>query len=204
MPNWCSNTLVLKHEEPAMIDRAVKAFKEGRLLDEFVPVPKDLQIVSGSVGDPDEQKLLEAQQKQNVERHGYKDWYDFCCNEWGTKWDVDCAEAFSKDGAIHTSFDSAWAPPIAFYEKLADLGYTVKAYYFEPGMNFAGIWEDGDDDYYDLSGMDSGDVQQQLPPELDDAFSISESMAEWEEHLAEFHPCCPYCSRKFDKGQFRH
>ena len=28
--------------------------------------------------------------------------------------------------------------------------------------------------------MDSGDVKQQLPQELDDAFGISESMAEWE------------------------
>ena len=33
MPNWCSNTLVLQHDEPAMIDRAVAAFKEGRLLE---------------------------------------------------------------------------------------------------------------------------------------------------------------------------
>ena len=36
------------------------------------------------------------------------------------------------------------------------------------------------DDHYDLSNMDSGDVQQQLPPELDDSFGISESMAEYE------------------------
>jgi hypothetical protein len=65
------------------------------------------------------------------------------------------------------------------------LGFTVRAYYYEGGMCYAGIWEDGQDDYYDLSGMDSAQVKEQLPTELDEMFCISEYMAEWEEENAE-------------------
>jgi hypothetical protein len=152
MPNWCGNTLTISHEDPAMIVRAKAAFAESRFLSEFIPDP------SG-------------------------EWnYDFCVNEWGTKWDVGDGSGIQTwdDHELIVYFDSAWAPPIAAYEKLLDLGFTVYATYYEPGCAFAGIFEDGLDDYYDLSNMDSGDVQQQLPSELDDAFGISESMAEYE------------------------
>jgi hypothetical protein len=183
MPNWCGNTLTISHEDPEMIVRAKAAFANGEFLNEFIPVPADLkETIAGSVGDPDEQAKLVEQTKSNIERHGYGNWYDFCVGEWGTKWDVGDGSGIQTwdDHELVVYFDSAWAPPIAAYEKLLDLGFTVYATYYESGSAFAGIFEDGMDDYYDLSGMDSGDVQQQLPSDLDDAFGISESMAEWE------------------------
>ena len=90
MPNWCNNTLEITHPDPAQLERARVAFKEGRLLDEFVPVPKSLHIVAGRVGDDTDplQIDLEAQEKANLEAHGYATWWDYCVNEWGTKWDV--------------------------------------------------------------------------------------------------------------------
>ena len=64
MPNWCNNTLELHHEDPAMIERAKKAFADGKLLNEFVPVPESLHIVSGCVGakGSPEQNELEAKE----------------------------------------------------------------------------------------------------------------------------------------------
>ena len=183
MPNWCNNTLNIRHEDPAMIERARKAFNEGRLLDEFIPVPKDLHIVAGSVGDPDEQKKLEEQGELNRKTHGYTNWYDFCVNEWGTKWDVgaDGQPALDQDGGgLVMNFDSAWAPPCAAYEKLMEQGFEILAYYYEPGMAFAGRWEDGCDDYYEYGGMNSEQIADELPDDLDETFSISEQVAEWE------------------------
>jgi hypothetical protein len=111
MPNWCNNTLEIEHDDPEMITRAKKAFAEGKLLNEFVPVPESLHIVAGSVGDPDEQKKLEEQEGLNRAFHGYANWYDYCVNEWGTKWDVggDGYEP-SDEGPNKTTlaFDSAW------------------------------------------------------------------------------------------------
>ena len=42
MPNWCSNNLVLTHEDPAMIQRAYDALERGEFLSEFIPVPEQL------------------------------------------------------------------------------------------------------------------------------------------------------------------
>jgi hypothetical protein len=168
-----------------MIERARKAFNEGRLLDEFIPVPEDLKIVAGTVGPKGspEQDALEAQEKINRAKHGYTTWYDFCVNEWGTKWDVgaDGQEALVQDANhITLNFDSAWSPPIGAYERLVEMGFSIRAMYYEPGMCFAGIWEDGHDDYYEYSTMTSEEVAAEFPPELDECFCISESMAEWE------------------------
>jgi hypothetical protein len=189
MPNWCNNNLTLQHEDPAMITRAAEALDRGEFLAEFIPVPEQLQIVAGSVGDPEEQRKLEAQTKRNVEELGYGNWYDYCVGEWGTKWDVgdDSQSDIHPDGKmLHTYFDSAWAPPIRAYEKLTELGFTVGAMYYEPGMAYCGTWdsETGDNEY-NLEGMSSQQVADDLPSELDEAFGISEGIAEYEEEEEE-------------------
>jgi hypothetical protein len=184
MPNWCNNVLELAHEDPAMLERARVAFNEGKLCNEFVPVPPELHIVAGRVGnDTDPKQIeLEAAEKSNREKFGYATWYDFCVNEWGTKWDVggDGMTAELENGQLVMSFDSAWSPPCNFYEKLLDLGFEVRAYYYEGGMNFAGIWDNGDDEFYELE-TGSAAVREQIPSVLDDMFCISEGMAEWED-----------------------
>jgi hypothetical protein len=66
-----------------------------------------------------------------------------------------------------------------------DMGFSIRAMYYEPGMAFAGIWDNGDDDFYDYSGMDSKQIREDLPEVLDDAFGISESAEMWEEENQE-------------------
>jgi hypothetical protein len=167
-----------------MIKRAAEALERGEFLNEFIPVPKDLQIVAGSVGDPVEQAELERKTAENVEKYGYGNWYDYCVGEWGTKWDVglDGSTDIHPDGKmLHTYFDSAWAPPVGAYEKLTQLGFTVGAMYYEPGMAYCGTWdsETGDSEY-NLEGMSAEQVESELPYELDEAFGISEGIREYE------------------------
>ena len=184
MPNWCNNNLTLTHKDPAMIQRAFDALERGEFLQEFVPVPEALKIVAGFVGDPEEQKKLEADTKRNVEELGYGNWYDYCCGEWGTKWDVGeqgCSDIHPDGTMLHTYFDSAWAPPVNAYEKLVELGFGVEAMYFEGGMGYAGSFssEYGDQEI-NLEGMRADDIEREYP-ELDECFGISESMRENEE-----------------------
>ena len=189
MPNWCANTLELAHKDPAMIERARVAFNDGKLCNEFAPVPEDLHIVAGCVSDESEQAKLEADTARNVEKYGYGNWYDYCVNEWGTKWDVGgdgMTADVLEDGRLVMSFDSAWSPPLEFYGKMCDLGFSVRGYYYESGMCFAGIWEDHDDDFYDLSDCrDAQEVEDTLPTVLDEMFCISEYMREYEAENAE-------------------
>jgi hypothetical protein len=187
MPNWCNNSVEIYHEDPEMLERVRTAFNDGRLLAEFIPVPQSLKIVAGCVGDPDEQKKLEEDTERNRQVHGYGNWYDYCVNEWGTKWDVGADGNPAQDipGGLMLGFESAWAPPCAAYEKLTEQGFRIRAMYFEPGMAFAGIWEDGIDDFYEYGGMSSTEIAEELPVELDEAFCISEDVAQWEAENAE-------------------
>lgn len=182
MPNWCNNNLTLTHEDPAMILRAKEALDRGEFLNEFIPVPQDLKdTISGSMGE-DHREAHEAQQKANREKYGYSNWYDYCVAEWGTKWDVggDGQTDIHPDGRmLHTTFDSAWSPPVNAYVKLEELGFGVNAMYYEPGMGYAGAYGDGNDEEINLEGLGADDIEQQYP-ELDEAFGISESIRDYE------------------------
>ena len=128
----------------------------------------------------------DAQVKRNRELYGYPDWYEWCINNWGTKWDVEDQDANRVDANnLETSFDSAWAPPCTAYERLCELGFEITAYYYEPGMGFVGKWSgdpvDYTDDYYELSGQTSETVRGLIGDELDDQFGIADDMAMWEE-----------------------
>jgi hypothetical protein len=166
-----------------MIQRAKDALDRCEFLQEFIPVPKDLsETIAGSYGDDEKQKALEAQVSSNIEKYGYANWYDFCVGEWGTKWDVGeqgNTDVHPEGKILHTCFDSAWAPPTRAYEKLVELGFTVKAMYYESGMAFAGVWEDGIDDEINLEGLGADDIERDYP-EVDQCFGISESIREYE------------------------
>ena len=178
MPNWCNNTLELEHKDPAMIERARAAMIRGEFLHEFIPVPKELSEAKANFTDNEEL----------IKKYGYSDWYGFCVNEWGTKWDVGGddygAPTITEDGKMIAGFDSAWAPPTTAMERLAAMGFIVKLYYYEPGMCFAGIWEGNEDysndDYYEYGDMSSDEVAETLPAELNEMFCISDTMAEYE------------------------
>ena len=189
MPNWCNNYLVLEHEDPEMINRAKRAYADGKLLEEFCPVPASLHIVAGRVGDDTDPKQieLEAQEKANLEAHGYATWYDYCVNEWGTKWDVGGDDMLTEDGpnALRMSFDSAWAPPVAAMEKFQDLGFKVKLIYWESGMCFCGIFDENGDDYMDYTDMTADEVDKAINDEVDECMCIVENLREWEEENAE-------------------
>ncbi len=183
MPNWCNNDLILKHADEAQIDKALAAFKEGKLLDTFVPVPPELkETMAGHYGDPYKDELHKFTQQLNIKYFGYANWYDFAVAEWGTKWDIGGSDAsiIQRDAnTIEMSFESAWSPPIGAYEKLQALGFNVTGYYWEPGMGFCGRF-DSEGDYY-LEGIgDAKDAARRIPKDIDERMNISDQLADWE------------------------
>ena len=176
MPNWCNNGITLRHADPAMIERAAKALQEGTFLQEFIPCPKEL-IETVANGQTNEDM---------VAKHGYSSWYDFNIANWGTKWDVESSNVEIEDAnTVTAGFDSAWSPPVTAYEQLMDLGFEVEAFYYEPGMQFVGKWDNGSDYCVEYGGQTSETVRDMIGEELDDYFAISEQMAQWEEENQE-------------------
>lgn len=186
MPNWCNNNLTLRHSDSKMIDRAYSAIDKGQFLNEFIPVPQALRDTIAGYPPESEREAHEAQQRDNLANHGYKDWYEFCLAEWGTKWDVggDDARIRRVDAnTIEVSFESAWSPPVDAYAKLIAMGFEIKAYYDESGMAFCGKWEGSGaevivDDYFEYGDESAETVRMVIGAELDDLWGISENMAQ--------------------------
>lgn len=181
MPNWCQNKLTISHADQNMIKRALDAFNDSRFFNEFVPVPQELvDTISGFLSNEQEQQDLELRQQYNLKNFGYMTWYEFCIAEWGTKWDVEGEVMSESPNELTVFFDSAWAPPIKFYEKLEELGFVVHALYYEGGMCFCGEYVDGVDNYINMVKYTSEWVMENVPNHIDEAFAISEQLIEEE------------------------
>lgn len=147
MPNYCSNNTSFSHENPEMIKRVQVSASEDRLFEEFVPNP---------TGEWD---------------------YLWSVENWGTKWNptyVDITEV--SDNKISMMFDTAWSPPIGFYDKMTELGFVVDCRYHETGVCLAGHYtsDDGDDSYsYDFSDENWRD-------EIDNDYVLDMLEAEYE------------------------
>ena len=184
MPNWCFNAVKVSHEDPNMIQRMIDAADktDSGILQEFVPCPAELrETLAGSFGDADKQAELKAKQEENFLKFGAKDWYDWCINNWGTKWDlrevrVDCHDANN----ITLSFDTAWSPPIEAYGTLEELGFIIEAYYYEPGMCFCGLYEDGCENTINIRETTYEWASKNIPRAIDEMFGISDEYAQWE------------------------
>lgn len=173
MPNWCDNSISLTHKDPEMIKRAAKAFTDGTLLEEFIPIPEQLKESTASFGDD-----FKDQNEKNVAETGYASWYDFCTNEWGTKWDISPYGRQIVNGglSLEGTFQTAWAPPLEAYRKLEELGFIVEATYYEPGMGFIGEYADGIDDCYETPN--TLEEAETIPEYLDERYGITEYLKE--------------------------
>ena len=142
---------------------------DHRFLRDFIPIPQELSIVSGRVGDDDDpdQVLLVAQQTANQTKYGYQDWYMYCVNEWGTKWDIGYNEGEDNkpydesETGFTVRYNSAWSPPEAACFKLVAMGFDITNYYYEPGMGFCGVFKDGADTTYS-TGEAPEEIQEQF------------------------------------------
>lgn len=182
MPNWTTNQITIKHSDKALID-AIQATDntDKGVLATIIPCPEELNdedLTTWSHGP--EQAARDAKKARVKAKYGYESWYDWNIAHWGTKWDL-CEPSFTRvdDNTIVIHCQTAWSPPINAFETMVDRGYEVRALYFGEGYEFAGIWEDGNDEYYNTTDG-SEDARAKLPQELDDAFGIVDSLIEYE------------------------
>ena len=119
MPNWCENVLDIDGDKEE-IARFVKenTTKNGCLsFQKALPLPENEE-----------------------------DWFNWCCDNWGTKWDIsseddeDDYDAKMREDATSVGFYTAWSPPINWLQYVALMYPTLKfeLRYGEPGNNFSG------------------------------------------------------------------
>tara|TARA_Y100000385_G_C12737917_1_gene485503 strand:+ start:84 stop:662 length:579 start_codon:yes stop_codon:yes gene_type:complete len=167
-----------------VIDKIEKIVNEEKdeqgLLNFFHPMPAELRDTTAD-GSKDKEMLA---------KYGHSDWYSWATDNWSTKWDINEFYGVDRQGdTISFSFSSAWAPPIGAYERFImnmsekKQDVSVKAYYYEGGCDFAGCWDDGNDECISPSDYKSDDdfwFAPGLGYDLDEMFNFRESMAEYE------------------------
>tara|TARA_B100000902_G_scaffold111835_1_gene113049 strand:+ start:214 stop:837 length:624 start_codon:yes stop_codon:yes gene_type:complete len=185
MPNWCDNQITITGPNSVIdkIEKIVKEEKDGDgLLNFMSPMPKELDGTTAPSPADKPQPMIE----------GFDNWYDWRCENWSTKWDVNEFYGVDRQGdTISFGFSSAWSPPINAYQTFLmnmsekNLDVSVKAYYYEGGCDFMGCWDNGDDDCYSPGDYKSTDDfwSDGIGYELDEMFNITESMAEYEAEL---------------------
>ena len=118
MPNYCENGLTVSNDNPKVIERIVKAFQEGGLFNEFIPSPNESLV---------------------------PDTYDWCCENWGTKWDVGHDRYNRLDIISPTEIKfclfTAWSPPLPVLDHWVDLGCNVVGTFLEIGFGYSGIYK---------------------------------------------------------------
>ena len=196
MPNWCSNSITITGPIDQVKDLWTRAqtatvdSKDGErsfgLLEAMVPQPNYDEVdVPPALG---EKKIM-------------SDWWDWRVTHWGTKWDVsdegleftDCEDGY---GTISGWFESAWSPPIEAYNTFLERNeeFSIRSTYEEGGMDFAGIYEDGDDE--GMEGISEwcekivrGECELEDTPELfrrlDEEYDLVESRRDYIEEEME-------------------
>ena len=196
MPNWCDNNITITGPN-SVIDKIENIVKEEENIDlsskEKGETPGLLQFMYPMPKELDETTADGSKNKKMIKKHGYSSWYDWRVENWSTKWDVNEFYGFERielgidESEIHFGFSSAWAPPIGAYENFLNenSNVSIRATYYEPGCDFMGIWDNGEDICYEVSTIAPKGSTDKFwtsaeGKELDDLYGITESMAQYE------------------------
>lgn len=108
MPNWAYSTLDIHGETSEL-----KKFKEfakssdgerDSLFDfnKFIPMPKELRTTTKGSNHVENQEY--------IRRFGADNWYDWSCDNWGTKWNAcDVYADDNEEGRLFYTFETAWS-----------------------------------------------------------------------------------------------
>jgi hypothetical protein len=116
MPNWCSNEITISGEEAELALLAQRLrYDETTIMERLVPTPDE--FISSNA------------------------WYQWCLDNWGTKWDMCELTSDYEPGYIMLVYETAWAPNVPFWQTISAEypGLSMVHHYKEPGMCFMGV-----------------------------------------------------------------
>lgn len=120
MPNWCMNIMTVSGD-PKRVAEFVEDHRSVELDHEGTPVGETSLDFNKVVPMPESEK---------------DNWYDWSCENWGTKWNACSGSLDYRNGGktVIYNFDTAWSPPVPWFES------AVQAY---PDLEFDLEWEEG-------------------------------------------------------------
>lgn len=140
MPNWCYNSVQIKGN-PEIIKKFVEEVHGYR------------RALSFSKVIPEPDGIYERENEDGGVEGGLKlpGWYEWCCENWGTKWDVESSynevDLHIRPEGIDYTFHTAWAPSVPVFQSLAERypNLEIDYIYCDESMDFGGRirWKNG-------------------------------------------------------------
>lgn len=109
MPNHVYHTISIgidiTKEKQEILNNIEKA---GGICRYYKPMPQELEgsTSPARIGDGENDTITEERSAELKHKYGYDNWYDWCCNIWGTKWG--CYDLEINDEQL--CFTTAWSP----------------------------------------------------------------------------------------------
>lgn len=164
MPNYCENELVIRLRTGAMAvwDAIKNDEATGPDFNKLVPYPEHFAKADDArrawerrfyALPKDEQKRRWAEGERPPEDGYNKGGYEWCRDNWGTKWNAGDCKAVQlpedeDDWTLVLQFDTAWNPATTIAEVIAKRwpDAQVSLQFWERGMEFQGLvqWEKGE------------------------------------------------------------
>lgn len=161
MPNYCNNELTITSDNTGFLQDLMNELKQAD--------GSEVDFLS---------KLVPFTKETNYEWN-----YDWCVQNWGTKWDIFDVNYASLDGnTLAVSFMTAWSPPVAALETaMRKHGFTFDLYYEEGGACFIGHTEGDGESHFDECWETHTDAEPStyIPEHVLDAFPYV--VPDWEE-----------------------
>jgi hypothetical protein len=132
MPNWCYNRMnvtgdreslvklteaITRKHDPSLAETTMGVEQVDYDLSVLFPVPEELRIsamfFNTETDDPEYQELLKKYEA-NKAKYGHTTWYDWCLENWSTKWSPRIEEWTINDypngSEIYAYYETAWSP----------------------------------------------------------------------------------------------
>ena len=139
MPNWCQNEVNIYGNEgkgKEEIKHFLKTcFEEEQIVfEKIIPYPESAPSRDEK---PDNMRAMLD--------HPFSKWYndfgyDWCVENWGTKWDASDQENELGDEQLNLNFETAWSPPEGIHAKIKEMlpSCTIIWFYREDGVQISG------------------------------------------------------------------
>lgn len=144
MPNYCYNNLNIFGSESDISNFISKVRLDDKQYIDFnaiLPLPEELINTTAPNPDPEADKS-----KELIAKYGSCDWYDWCIENWGTKWNATAIDDWyvsKKKTSAQISFDTAWSQPtnwlIAASKMFPNLSFDLE--FYEEGNCFIGHYD---------------------------------------------------------------
>ena len=146
MPNWCSSevSIIAENEEGT---EELKQFIKDCFTEEEEGDEKPLLDFEKVIPYPDSAppKYPQAINIEEQMKHPFSKWYndfgyDWCIENWGTKWNACEQVNVLGEEEIDLDFQTAWSPPQGIYKKIQTRlpNCSISWFYREDGMQLSG------------------------------------------------------------------